>query len=899
MAIFHFITYRKFNCFIFFLLWLLPNVILAQENMLSGSVKNEANENLTFANITLVNASSTIIAYVISDEKGRFQLTIPMNVSSELWLEVSYLGYKKQRKPIVANKKKYHFVLSVDATALDEIVVKNRPVLNRMGDTLRYRVSSFNEDSDRSIGDVLKRMPGISVTDDGAIFYNGERISNLYIHGDDLMSGRYGLATKAINKEDIVAVDIIRNHQPIEVLKDKIFSDKTAINLILKDPDNMQLATKAMVGGGLPEQYDFSITPILLSKKLKMLNILAFNNSGVDYRDNFKQLGGVNYTENMDGANADYSLSLGAVSSPDLPISTYYINQSGLIDLNNLYNTKSGWQLKMNIQGFIDKNELNYSSRSENYTATDTIVYNERQKLVRKPQLLYTSFNIMANKPHFFLNNNLQINFIKADNSAFMHFNDQSFPQFFEKDTYEISNDFNWMPEIGGKGIGEVRWRLEYQNNKQQLRLEDGYYAEIPTQEGYYDQVLQKLHLPTLFSNAYISYKIPNTIFTQKYKLGYLAERQMLKSALNFRENQQYSAYVGDLGNDLTWCKNKLYFSADYQLKYKNFQSRIALPISYQSIRFFQEEYSLNKKNKAVFFNPSIDVLYNINLEQRVSANYSHATHFGSIADVFRGAILQNYRLLQSNHADIQKKTENTYGIKYSFEKSINLFFANIGLTYNSLSANTILASDFTNNIHKTYLLPYENTQESLRLNLGFSKYVFALNSTFSLNSQIGTSTFEQVINDVLVPSQSNSVSLNFTFNKKLFKIIRMTYKPAGFWNKSELDMPNSVNNNLTYNSFRLNQKLIINFAPVELWEVEIEAKHSFSKQAENKVQYFFGDINIRRNFKNSGIDLSLDVINLFNVKEYQLHTFPANGIVTSNYKLRGRMILLRLNWYF
>src|SRR5699024_6873654 len=125
---------------------------------------------------------------------------------------------------------------------------------------------------DRSVGDVLRRMPGIDIGDDGTIYYNGKPIENLYIHGDDLMNGRYGLATKAIRKEDIKAIDVIRNHQPIKVLQNKIYTNKTAINLILKDENKLKLSTQLMTGGGLPQQYDAAVTPIVLNKNIKMIN---------------------------------------------------------------------------------------------------------------------------------------------------------------------------------------------------------------------------------------------------------------------------------------------------------------------------------------------------------------------------------------------------------------------------------------------------------------------------------------------------------------------------------------------------------------------------------------------------------------------------------------------------
>ena len=110
--------------------------------------------------------------------------------------------------------------------------VKTKPAIISKGDTLSYPVKAFSREEDLSIGDVLQRMPGITVDDDGKIYYNNKAIANLYTDGDNLMDGRYGLATKVITKDMIQSVDVIQHHQPIEALKGKISSDNVAINLV-------------------------------------------------------------------------------------------------------------------------------------------------------------------------------------------------------------------------------------------------------------------------------------------------------------------------------------------------------------------------------------------------------------------------------------------------------------------------------------------------------------------------------------------------------------------------------------------------------------------------------------------------------------------------------------------
>ena len=403
----------------------------AQEpDTIKGVIRNTLHEKLPFATVTLVNDSATVLSYAISDRNGEYRLLTPLGFeNSKLWIEANIIGYLNKKISFSMKIHNYDFDLSRDDTALEDVMVKSQIPIKKIGDTLRYAVESFADIHDRSIGDVLRRMPGISIADDGTIYHNGKKIQNLYIQGDDLMSGRYGLATKAIRKEMIESVDIINNFQPIKVLKDKITSNATALNLILKDVNNLKIATNAELGLGLPKLYNLSITPIILNNKIKSISTFGLNNNGVDYSDFGKKLGTSNLINDISNKAPSIDLSLGTVSNPDLPLSTYYLNQSQTANVNLLFNSKSGIQYKTNLQLFHDKNHLNYLGNSNVYLMDDTISYIEQQSVTNIPLLINGDFNIQLNKKSFFLNNTTSFSLNKETNTGFMLSNEENFDQ--------------------------------------------------------------------------------------------------------------------------------------------------------------------------------------------------------------------------------------------------------------------------------------------------------------------------------------------------------------------------------------------------------------------------------------------------------------------------------------
>src|SRR5690606_34237479 len=129
-------------------------------------------------------------------------------------------------------------------------------------DTIIFQVQQFADSIDRKIGEVLQKMPGFHVAENGKISYNGQAISNFYIDGDDLLGSRYALGTKTIPHNIVGTVEVYKNHQAIKVLKDKLNSNDITVNLSIKESAKSEVSGEIKAGGGIPEQYHININNI-------------------------------------------------------------------------------------------------------------------------------------------------------------------------------------------------------------------------------------------------------------------------------------------------------------------------------------------------------------------------------------------------------------------------------------------------------------------------------------------------------------------------------------------------------------------------------------------------------------------------------------------------------------
>lgn len=872
----------------------------SQGKTITGVIKDKkTTKPITNVSVFLKDRTLQTRHYSITNDLGEFSINFTNTLQSDsLYLELISLGYKKILKILDRETFFYPLFLEESFIDLEKVEVKTVAPIKLKGDTLSYNVDYFARNEDRSIGDVLKRIPGMDVDESGKISFNGKNILNLYIHGDDLMDGRYGLATKAINKDMIKSIDVLRNFQPIRALKDKVLTTDVAVNLVLKDENSIKLAGQAMLGAGLPSQYDAELTAMLFNKKFKTLNSLKLNNSGIDYRNDFKQFQADNFLSSIDNKRPNLLLSSALTTDPDIPRLYYYQNKSGVINLNTLYNTKDTIQIRTNVQLFADRNTFNFENNTNNFTLTDTIKFNQLQQSIRKPFVFNASINLEANKTKSFISNKLSFNFTSDNDFSSVLFNKDGFNQQLLNNTKEISNNFNWIPRLKGKNILNVGMNTSYNNMPQILDVFTGLEPAILNGGNNYKAVQQFAETPTLFNHLSASYLIQGMI-RQEYQAGIVNEWQKLNSSLQLTQlNGSITQYTGDVGNKLIWGRNKLFFTPKYFFKNDKWQSSVSLPLIWQSISYNQSEYQLNITNRRFFFNPKATIRYDLNAEDYIEADYQFYNNLGNISGIYRGLILNNYQTLNRNDAELQEKKTSSTSMKYNFQRARILLFINAGVNYSKVTANTILSSTISNNIQSTVLLPFENDQSKISIDASIKKYLFKIRGNIGFSSSFQRSFFNQFINGQKLSFNNDAILLSGGIDTKAGEAFILKY--SANLSLSSSKQKNNLNNTTALeNRFsRLNQVVNFGYNPTDKLFFNVRWTHiHISQQAQPTINYVFMDASMR--YKRKKIDISLEATNLFNIRQYIIFNVSSNQFSVNSFELRNRMLIARAIFNF
>ena len=173
-------------------------------------VDSLTNEPVSFASVYVIPSKDTTITnFTLTDAKGEARLDdVPFG---SYVFHVELLGYKpfiKERYFRDARVDMGTIKLQVDEQFLEAAVVSGigNPIVVKK-DTVEFNASSFRVGANAMLKDLLKRMPGMEVTEDGTVKFGGEAIDRLTVGGRTFF---FGDQSMALNNLPAAVVDKIR-----------------------------------------------------------------------------------------------------------------------------------------------------------------------------------------------------------------------------------------------------------------------------------------------------------------------------------------------------------------------------------------------------------------------------------------------------------------------------------------------------------------------------------------------------------------------------------------------------------------------------------------------------------------------------------------------------------------
>lgn len=182
------------------LLLFIAMMMQAQQHLITGAIIDKGtNDPVEASTVQLLRADSTYISGAISDENGLFSLQAPEDGS--YLLKITSVGYKPTVRRIMMTQGKDLAMGKININA--EAIMLKAATVTAMAkkvvlkeDTFVYNSAAYRTPEGSTIEELVKRLPGAEVSDDGSIKINGKEVKKILVDGKEFMTGDTKTALK-------------------------------------------------------------------------------------------------------------------------------------------------------------------------------------------------------------------------------------------------------------------------------------------------------------------------------------------------------------------------------------------------------------------------------------------------------------------------------------------------------------------------------------------------------------------------------------------------------------------------------------------------------------------------------------------------------------------------------
>lgn len=869
----------------FILLFCISLFSYSQTIQVTGVVIDSTRAPLEMASI-LALKDGTVENYAITNEEGKFKLNL--RGGEKYILQTNFLGMKPNETEIdLTGFEESHnlaIMLFTDEYQLDEVEIKYEiPVIKR-GDTLVYNADSFTNGTERKLGDVLKKLPGIQVNDNGEIEVEGKKVSKVMIDGKNFFDGDSKLATKNIPADAVSKVEVLNNYNEISQMRGLgNDQDNVAINIKLKEgKTNFWFGeVEGGVGEGEGTRYLGRSSLFYYSPKGSVNFIGNVNNTGdvpLTARDYF------NFTAGMGRqANTGSTFNL---NDSDLGFLVIQNNRANRIEsrfgaFNFNYQITNKWE----ISGFsiFNDGKTDFIQESiRNYIQTgETEIHSSQTEQRNKIGLAKFS---SVYKP----NNQFQFDYdllLKRSGpresgntvSTFLNSGEENpITEIKENDPVSINQKANFYYTLNDKNIFAGYLNHHYQT-------EDPFYNAIVALEPFPQFLplnLEQQRFNINQTKEIITNKVDlkldyyfvlNDLSNINLSIGYTQLNQKFYSSMfqKLDNNNRIIFEEDQFSNRVHYDVNDYFIDFKYKLKEGIFTITPGLGLHYYETLNLQN--GLTSRNDKVLLLPSFIAIAQIKKSQSLRFNYRMTADFTNVTDFAEGTIFSNYNRLFRGNRLLENAVFNTWSLNYY---NFNMYnFTNIfaSINYNR-RADAIRTSTQIEQINLiTSPFNSDKTDELLSANANFEKTLrmlkTKLSSNLNLNKQNLIVNEQEVISKSFTQNYTGSLLTNFKksphfevgYNRNISRYenggvtnIFFTDRPfaniqlnflEGFMFKADWSYYNYANKQETIkNEYSFFEASLSYQKPSSQWEFKLEGTNLFdvnSLNTDNQTQFF------------------------------------------------------------
>lgn len=831
---------------IFFFFLLFTCQMQAQFFIKGKVIDSETHQPLERATVTLTrDSSSTIYKYDLTDPKGCFSFSVSEN---NTWtVHVTYLGYQKESQPVQKGKG-MTFQLKPEAISLKEVEIKGGRIYGRQ-DTVKYDLSRFTSGKEQNIKEALKRLPGIDVNEQsGEIRYNGKAISQFTVEGMDVSGGRYNQVTENLKADAVKDAEVIEHFQPIRSLRNKMPSDKVALNLTLKPEIRSRWLLTLQTAGGYGDQmlYNGKLNALQLAREQQGIYLYKADQTGKDLSTELQQL--ISDNQNfLTPTDVPTFINQPTFSFP-LEKQRLMDNITHLASVNRLYRKNEEQQSRFTFHYLYDEQHRNQGTQEIYYYPSDTIHVAQAQDYSLYTHQAQASYNYERNGTRSFFRNLLEAHGTWGHSQENLHGN-RELTQNLQTNNLQLTNQLNLLTTRKQTTSG-FRSFFRYTYHPTTLQ-----FAQVNQSLG-----LQQAYMD---NQGYCQWKKNGMIFG--ITGGIQGEWLLLHQTTNF-SSPQFKLYATPMW---MWERNtfRLTVSANAAYLRKTNPQYTDLRISPTASLYWQ-------------FSPRWELITRAQLQQK----NEEATAY------YPYSYWQNYRTVASFSSHVPEFQNQLYSFYLTYKRTVHEFFWSLSGSYWNQKNQQLTHSEYRDSIFflTTWEVPNHNRSYSLTSLL--SKGFYNWNLKTSLETQLIHSEGKQAGQGSIQNYCYAQLVLTPKINWTPLSWLNTSYLASLTCNRSLI----GENNNLPA-LWNIRQRIYLEIGN-STYQIRLTGEHYYNQLDENHHQHVWL-ADAEASYIKDKWRFSMTLCNLFNQKEYRYTTYSAIQQYTSWIKMRPREILVSIQY--
>ena len=892
---------KKFKNLLFAIATLFSFFASAQSIKVSGVIKDSIGNPLELANVIAnIKETGKIESYAIANKEGKYELRLPKNQTYVL--KVSFLGFAPQTKELVIKDDTedivQDFTLKSLAKELEGVELVSEIPVTIKGDTIVYSADAFTNGTERKLGDVLKKLPGVEVNDDGEIEVEGQTVSKVMVEGKDFFDGDSKLATKNIPADAVQKVEVLKNYNEVSQLRGLgNDQDNIAINIKLREGKKRFWFGEVTGGVGDGEQFRYLTHPKLFyySPKGSVNIITDFNNIGevpFTRRDYFNFTGGFrNFNR---GGGTSFNISDSGLGFAVTQNNRANEIETGFIAANFSYEVSKKWD----ISGFsiLSDNQTNFINSSiRRFIQSNTTEVNTSDSDQRSQLGLFKLSSVF--KPNLNFQFDYDVLIKKSDETEFTDrlsvFDDVINPILEEQSNqpFSINQNANIYYTLNDKNIFSAQVQHLYQD-------EDPFYNAIVSQQPFAGilpldlnqsafDINQERNVESNKLDAKIDYYyVINNKSNINFTLGTTLSRQDFNSSIFQVLDSGNIVDFGDetLNNDVTFYFTDVFLSTHYKFKTGIFT--ITPGLNLHSYTTKSDQLGIETDQNDILLLPDFFAIAQLKQSESIRFNYRVTADYTDVNNFAEGFIFNNFNRLFRGNREIENAIFHNFTLSYF---NFNLF------TYTNINGSL----NYTRRID-----PIKNNTEivainqvSTPINSNFVDEVFSGNARFSKNFRkfrisANTNLSQSNLNNIV--NGGNRESTNFTQNYRAS--FQSNFK-KGF--NFEVGYSRIVND---FNNGGLETKFFTDspFANIEinfLKNFTFDADWSYFNYTDEadtiRNEYSFLSANLYYRQGESKWEFKIQGTNLLDVEDINQNSFNENFSTDTSFFVQPRILML------